>query len=299
MSISGLVAPEPEPTEAPATEPTDENGISVPDSTNVEPTKEPETTPEPPRNEFLEALLNKIEPVESRTRYLKMLIYSDPGQGKTSILGQIPNNFIYDVEDGLESLDNLGDLRADGVQRLAHKTFAGFEQVVKTFHDAPPELSHFKTFSLDSLSELHKRGLAEVTEREHRRNPNNNRYVAETEHHGENNEHVRRLASALRDLPMNLVITAHAKTVEPKDKPSKTYPDFSERLANVISGMVDIVVYLKVKEVDGKHVRFAQFHGNEQLQAKSRVGGFPVIMEDPTWEKIWTIFSANKSSLTD
>lgn len=238
-------------------------------------------------NEILDALLDRIEPITKGKTKLKMLIYSDPGAGKTTFAGQIPNSLIIDSEEGTQSILNHPELMAEGVARLPYKTFEGLELAVEEFHKAPAQLSRFSTISIDSLSNLHKRGLAEVTEREWKRNPTlNNRYVAETEHHTENNEHIRRLVQSLCDLDLNLVMTAHARTIEPKGLPSRTFPDFSEKLANTIAGMMDIVCYMYKAEVEGKEVRALKFHPGGNVSAKCRWANFPDNMVDPTWAKV-------------
>lgn len=243
---------------------------------------------------ILDAILNKIVPVKSknRRRKLKVLIYSDPGCGKSVLAGTAPNNLFVDCEDGLISLDNHPDLVPDTVYAYPYKSFMGFEAVVRKLNEAPPELEHIKTVTIDTISELHKRGLAEVVEREWEKSPSvNNRYVAETDHHTENNEHIRRLVSSLRDLDRNLILLSHGRTVEPKNRPAKTFPDFSEKLANTLAGIVDIVAYMYLKEVDGEVVRVLQLQGDGQIVAKTRIGGYPHELVNPTWDTLWEVFT--------
>lgn len=279
MSISSIV---PEPEQEPTI-------VAVEEPKEVEIKAEGEHPTDP----VLAALLAKMKPVAKRKKFLKIMIYSDPGAGKTTFLGTAPNNFIMDVEDGLSSLDNVPHLLAEGVQVLPYNNFEALKRTVETFHNAPPQLANFETFSIDSASELHKRGLAEITERDFQRNPLNNRYVAETDQHMENNEHIRRLISSLRDLPMNLIVTAHARTIEPKGQAARTFPDFSEKLANTLSGIMDIVGYMHLKEVDGETKRVLRVHSNGTIAAKTRIGGLPEEIVDPTWSKLWDAFVSN------
>ncbi len=290
MSISSMTEPsEPDTTEA---EPFLEEAAD--DSATPAEDSSPPATPAPaaaPKDDFLEALLNKITPVSKVKKNLKVLIYSDPGAGKSVFLGTAPNNFIVDVEDGLISLNNHPELVKDSVQTYRYKTFNGFEAVTRKFLEKPDELAHFDTFSVDSVSELHKRGLQEVTERDYANNPLEfNRYVAVTEQHSENNEHIRRLVSSLRDLDMNLILTAHARTIEPKNSWPKTFPDFSEKLANVLAGIVDIVGYMQVKEVEGELVRVLRLQGTQSIVAKTRIGGYPAEIINPTWDTLYDTF---------
>jgi len=266
---------------------TTENGNPLP--TGMDTPSESEQPVDP----ILDAILNRIVPVKSkeRRRKLKVLIYSDPGCGKSVLAGTAPDNLFVDAEDGLVSLDNHPDLIPDTVYAYPYKSFRGFEAMVQKLNENPVELSHIKTVTIDTISELHKKGLQEVTEREWEKSPlANNRYVAETEHHTENNEHIRRLVSSLRDLDRNLILLSHARTVEPKGRPAKTYPDFSEKLANTLAGIVDIVGYMYLKEVEGKTVRVLRLQGDGVVVAKTRIGGYPDELINPTWNDLWECF---------
>lgn len=238
-------------------------------------------------DEVLNELLNKIEPITGQ-KHLRMMLYSDPGAGKTTLLGQIPHNLIIDAEAGTDSVLNIMDRIGEGTKRLPYKSFPGLELVVETFHKAPDQLKEFETISIDSMSNLHKRGLAEVVKREWEKNPVAvNRYVADTEHHTENNEHIRQLVQSLIDLQRNFIMTAHARTIEPKGKKARTFPDFSEKLANTLSGMVGIVGYMYIATLEeGKEERVIKFHPSEEISAKCRFGNFPNNLIDPTWPKI-------------
>ncbi len=254
----------------------------------TEPAK-PETSSN--MSDVLTAMLDRIEPVENiSTEKLNILIYSMPGVGKTSFLGTIPNQFLLNTEgSGIVSLKamptKLGPV-AENIATIPYSSFQGMENMVKEFQNDPPELKKFTTFTVDTISNLHKKGLAEVTDRENRKAPNLvNRYVAETEHHGENNEHIRRIVDSLRDLDRNVVLTAHARFEEPKNRPAQTWPDFSVKLSNTIAGMMDIVAYMGVKRVDDENKIFMQMHATPGIVAKNRFGITESII-DPTWEKL-------------
>jgi phage nucleotide-binding protein len=269
--------------------PKDESATVTEDPTEATPTL---TVAEPapqPKDAVLDAILNAIIPIEETRPNLKVLIYSEPGIGKSTLLGQAPNNLIIDAEDGLASLNNHPELLGENVRVIKYKTFDGFEMIIDKIAEQPEELSWIETLSIDTMSELHKKGLAEVTERDWRRSPLNNRYVAETEQHTENNEHIRRLVSKLRDMPVNIIMTAHSRTIEPKNRPSKTFPDFSEKLANTLAGMMDIVAFMDIQEIDGVKKRVLRLHSDGTTTAKTRIGGYPELLVDPTWNQIWEV----------
>lgn len=265
----------------PVTAATTSNPVSVAEKDPSVPTPSKEPS-------FLDIFLTKIEPIEEQKANFKMIIYSDPGVGKTDLLGQIPNNLIIDSEQGTETIQ-YSERRATNVKRYPFKNFAGLEAIVEEFHKSPEQLAGYKNISVDTVSNLHKRGLAEVLRREHNKAPSlQSAYIAETEHHTENNEHMRQLIQSLVALDRNIFLTVHKRTIEPKGQDARTFPDFSEKLANTIAGMMDVVAYMYIANVEGKNTRVLKFHPSSGVVAKARGRGkdLPDNMLDPTWEKI-------------
>lgn len=243
-------------------------------------TANPVTSP----NEILNSILGKIGNIDQQANF-KMLIYGEPGSTKSSFSATAPNNLIADLEDGLISAKSSPNGIAPGVQKYPWSGFEDFTKLVVAFTQNPPELERFTTLTIDTFSDLHKRALAEVTEREWRKRPSSNRYVPEVEHHSENNERMIRMIRALRDLNRDLIIVSHAKTVEPKNKPAKTYPDFSESLANKIMAMMDIVGYMSVKTIEGKPTPVLRVITDGTIQCKTRVP-LPAEIINPTYSQL-------------
>lgn len=242
---------------------------------------------------LLDAILGNIKIIGEAKPPIKLMLYSLPGAGKTSLAGQIPNNLIIDTEHGRLTLDQNPDLVAENVKVFPFTSFDGIERTIKKFIEAPAALADIETITIDTLNNLHKRGLAAVTERAWAQNPvSNNKYVAETEHHTENNERVRQLVQDAVDTGRNIIIMAHSRTIEPKNQTARTFPDFSEKLANVIAGMVDVVGYMYMTEIDGENKRVIRFRPTESVTAKTRVKGLPDNMIDPTWDKILEVWNA-------
>lgn len=268
--------------------------MAEPEVTESEPTAAVASPNVTTRDEVLEGLLNRIAPVtDTEHRRLRGMIFSDPGQGKTTLLGQIPNNLILDTEEGTGVIVDP----APNVQVLPFKSFFQAEAIVDRLSQGVPQLDWVKTFSIDTISFLHKKGLAEVTEREWEKAPSlKNRYVAETDHHTENNEHMRRLVAAALPLDRNLILSCHARSVVKKNEQEKIYPDFSEKLANTLNGMLDFVAYLYVAEIDGEeHHVLKMRQGASGIVAKTRITTMPDSIIDPTWDKIWGYFEEHNA----
>lgn len=225
---------------------------------------------------------------------LKMMVFGEPGSFKSSFVATAPNNLIVDLEDGLISAKHSPHGVAENVRPYKWKGFDHWEKTIQVLGSDPEELNWVEVLTIDTFSEMHKRGLQEIMEREWRKRPSINRYVPETEHHTENNERMLRMVRALRDLNRDILISTHSRTVEPKNKPSKTYADFSESLSNKLMGMMDVVGYMEKRVVDGKVVAVMRFQGDGSIHCKQRIG-LPDELINPTYADIKRVWEASKN----
>jgi phage nucleotide-binding protein len=249
-----------------------------------------DVTPEQPAtDQVLEAILGRISDASLAAKHAKVLVFGPSGTGKTSFAAGAPKPLVVDVEKGGISIKN--HYAPGTVKVLEYKSFYQVEELVKYLNEGHPAFDDVETLVIDSMSELHKRGLAEITEREWRKDPvSRNRFVAETEDHTENNEHIRRLTSAMRDLNRNLVVIAHHRVIMNKDQTVRAViPDFSDKLANTLAGIFDVVGFLSLQEKQGEAKRYLRVRGDGTIAAKTRLDALPVVIENPSFS---TIFDA-------
>ena len=250
----------------------------------------------PSVDDIVNGVLSNIGEKIGSNAKLKILLYGDPGSMKSSLAATAPNNLVADLEDGLMAAKFSPHGVAENVRPYPWKGFADFANLVGTLSMDHEALQWVETFTVDSLSEVHRRALAEVVTREHAQRPGSvNQYVAETDHHQENNERILRMIRALRDMKKNLILIAHATTVEPKGKPAKTYPDFSEKLANKIEGMMDVVGYCEKKMTEnGEMVQVVRFKSDDGTHCKTRIP-LPAEVINPTMGDLLRIWEESKN----
>lgn len=252
------------------------------------------TQPVQSAEEILNGIMGRIGDKIGVSSNLKMLIHGDPGSMKSSFGATAPNNLVADLEDGLMAAKFSPHGVAPNVRPYPWVSFEDFDMLCKALAADVEPLKNVEVFTVDTFSEVHKRGLAEVTEREWRKRPSTNRYVPETEHHQENNERMLRIIRSLKDMNRNLIILTHSTTVEPKGKQAKTYPDFSEKLANKIEAMMDIVAYAEKRIVDGNLVMVMTFRSGEGVHCKTRIP-LPNEMINPTYADIVKVWEESKN----
>lgn len=238
-------------------------------------------------------LLNSIGDI-GVSQHMKIMIYGDPGSRKTSWLGQIPNNLIWDMEDGVVSIKSAaivsGIPTAPGVQVVPFKSMFQGTEIVKRLSANVTGFDKFDVFSVDTISDVAKRELMRITREAYAKQPlSRKEFTPDTPEYVEVNNQLAEFVRDLRDMPKDLIITSHAKTVEPKNKPAKTYPDFSESLANKLEAMMDIVAYAEKREMNGEEHIVWTVSSTQGVHAKTRIP-LPAEIIDPTYAQIRAIW---------
>lgn len=244
-----------------------------------------ENSPEAIHQRNVDALMSRMEEPGAKANF-KMLIYGPPGGTKSSFLN-IPNNLIYDQEDGLISLKSwaiqTGTPVAENIKAMPFRSFAQADFMLKLLTDRDPSMESFEVFSIDTFNDFHRKALMEVVGRAAKSSSTINPWVPVVDHHQENNERMLDFVRRIRDLDRNVILLAHSKTVEPKGKQAKTYPDFSESLANKIEAMMDVVGYMEMHEDDdGTKYPVMRVSPHQGIHAKSRIP-LPSLIKNPTY----------------
>lgn len=220
--------------------------------------------------------------------WIKLLVYGDPGVGKTRFAGSsvlVPEMqpvLILDFEGGTLSLQDMTDIN---IVRLT--SWEKVDRLYGSLYDKNP----YKTVVVDSLSELQKFSMSEimrgVTQKDSDRDPD----IASLREWGKNSEQVRRFVRAFRDLPCNVIFTAlNSEDRDERTNTIKSRPSLPGKLKGEVSGYVDIVLFMYRKEVrvEGKNITktLVLTQGTERQQAKDRSGRLPELMEGPTMQTV-------------
>lgn len=308
MSISGtlgLEAPEPEkPKEKQTTtDPKETAGVTAPTSSPTTGAPSPTTvevidvpadptasmTPAEKYAYVTDKMLERMGDIGEKANF-KILIYGPPGGTKSSFLGGVDDLLVYDQEDGLISMNtahvHTGRERKKNIKAIPFTSFEQGDMLVDRLINNAPQLDWVKVFAIDTINDFHKKSLRRTVLGYHNQRPSSvNAWVPEVDHHQENNEKVLDFVRKLRDLPRDIILLAHSKTVEPKNKPAITYPDFSESLASKIEAMMDIVGYMEMHEIEGKPTPILRVITNGTVHAKTRIP-LPAVIADPTYDQL-------------
>lgn len=241
-----------------------------------------------------------IKPPAELVDYLNLLIYGEPGVGKTLLSSTAEDHedtgpvLHLDIEGGLVTVRKRKTYQAVKVRSI--------DEVIKV-HDSIEELSRkgecpWKTVILDNISELQKLDMRYVMHEAKRlaKNPDNiDTDVPSQREWGKSGERMRRIIRAFRDLPVHTIAIAWMGS-EHDDNTGITsfYPLLPGKLRGEVPGYFDIVGRLTaVSKNNGAVIeRQLQVAGTNRVVAKDRTNALGGIIESPSIPAIWEMINS-------
>jgi phage nucleotide-binding protein len=237
---------------------------------------------------------------------MNLLIYGEPGVGKTVLAGSAADHpdtapiLILDVEGGVTSLRTRTDIDVIQVRDI--------DTIVKV-HDELQKHNGggYKTVIIDSLSELQKLDMRTVMQEEYNRQPERtDKDVPSQRAWGKSQERLRRIIRGYKDLPVHTIMTTLLSSV--KDEQTNVtsyYPALPGKMRADAPGFFDIVGMLRVKEEKNGAVRnrILQITASEKVIAKDRTdslgrdsdGSMVGVIVNPTIPDMWHTINATNN----
>ncbi len=230
-----------------------------------------------------------VSPAEA-VPYLNLLIYGEPGSGKTVLAGTAQDSketspiLFCDVEGGTVSIRKKSNIDVVSIRHI--------DQIIDLYNTLAGDKSdYYKTVVIDSLSELQKLDLRFCMDEEFNKKPDViDRDVATLRSWGKSGERMRRIIRAFRDLPMNTIMTSLVATEKDEQTGIVQYfPMFPGKLRGEVPGYFDIVGLLQAKEDRNGSVvtRTLQTAKTTKTIAKDRTASLDPVIEEPTIPAMW------------
>lgn len=202
--------------------------------------------------------MSRVYTVTSSGIYLNALFYGEPGSGKTSLGASaqdhesMRNVLVMNVEGGLLSVAHRGDIQAVDITSTKEVEELLWS-LVKSKSDGG-EFEDINTIMLDNATELQAMNLQEiVAEAIANGRGEDQRDDIWQDDYGKSTNQLKRVFRTCRQLPLNFIVTAHAKQVFPKGannrpipnaEPIAILPSLTAKLSESLLGFVDFVWYL-------------------------------------------------------
>lgn len=233
------------------------------------------------------SILDKIVSFDEDAGPLKVLVYGDPGVGKTVFAATAPKTLWFDIERGMRSLKNFPDLSKD-VKRVPISKVQDLEDMFWELKAGNELFSDRETLVFDTYSALQKKHLDEILADGHKKDHNKNPYLATQGDYKGNTQHLRRLIINFCELDrFHIVVITHA--TEAKDESTGRLlirPSLTPKLTETFEELMDVYCFMTASDPDpeGKVTRRIQISPGQRVKAKNRVGGLPPILENPTFD---------------
>lgn len=244
------------------------------------------------------------------TEKVNVLIYGDPGSGKTHLAGtaqdvpEMADVHVFNIDGGIMTLAQRGDIHATDIHSVNDLEEELFKIVNKD-----PKYQNTKTVVIDNITELQTLALESLTMQEYanRKKKNKNYTIDEVylEDYGVAGKRLSRILRGFRDLPVHVIYIAHKrdKMRQGTNTLEESKPNLTDKLSTAIMGYMDYVWYLYTademmgSEETGYYTethRYLLTQPMNNYAAKTRGAEFAAnlgaVIKDPTFPGIWEVY---------
>ncbi len=213
---------------------------------------------------------------------LNILIYGNPGVGKTTFASTAPRPLFIDCEGGLLS---IAEKEVDFVRITAEGEV--YQTLYDIFTYLKDEKHKYETVVLDHLTELQKLIMDEQLREAVNDNPNREADVAYMQDWNINTQRMRKIIRAFRDLPIHTIFIAQLGELKDEQEGAIFFsPALTPRLSTDVMAYTDIIGYLFTQETGEELKRRLLIQPYGKYKAKDRSGKLGQIIDDPTFSKI-------------
>lgn len=243
----------------------------------------------------------EIRPVNEVDKYLKVLLYGDPGCGKTTLAATVTQNpamektLVVNIEGGMLSIVETCAMATKQITSIKE-----VEDIMWALTRKDKGFEHYNTVILDSGTELQTIDLEWIVAQARKKKSDRDLDDVHIDDYGKSTKRLQRIFRHFRDLPMNVIITALEKREMPpaesvRKEPIKVYPAFTKVLSDRLQGYMDSVWYLYI-DGDGKRQMLTQKKG--PCAAKTRGHRFSealgLTVENPNFSDIYNLLQTTE-----
>lgn len=240
----------------------------------------------------------QVKPPSEVMDWINLLVYADPGTGKTYFGGTADDDertrplLVLDVEGGVVTLRHK-----QNVDVISIRSMDEMEKIhADLYHSIKDGKLYYKTLMIDSLPELADLDMRMIMKQAKSKNPDTvDVDVPSPREWGKQRNHMRLIVRAFRDLPCNVIYTAQLAVDQEEGQPNKYRPAFAGKLKTEVPGFMDVVGYMTAEAdpLTQTISRRMQVQGTRRVVAKDRSSALGSIVLNPTVPMMWDLI--NKS----
>lgn len=236
-----------------------------------------------------------------QSEWVKFFIYGEPKVGKTALVATAQDHpdtsplLILDIEGGTTTIRKRTDVDVVDIRSLAD-----LKKKLNELYKIGDDLKdYYKTVAIDNMTELQQVDLKVIMQEAYSRNPTKvDIDVPSPREWGKTGEHMRAIARQVRDLPCNVILTAHTYEKERDGQPNKLYPGFGGQAKTSVAGFMDVVGLMTMIQDRGKEAYTqVQFRGTRQVLAGDRFDLLEDTIKNPTFPMIWEAIKGQESNV--
>lgn len=247
-----------------------------------------------PKSEFPDEITD-LE--DGLSEFANVLIYSDPGDGKTPLAVTAPNHLLLECDRGLKSAAISGAKGKKWVIEDYNDLTKAYDYMRNT------GCARFEWLILDSLTMFQDRGLDHIMDDLHAIKPHREVWAADRGEYGQNMNRLSRFVRNLVDLPVNVIVTCTKFVSEVEQADGSTVAEYWPMVKGVnmpqkISSMFDIVAHLQrvsFKKDPTKEYPVLSTVRRDGWYARDRYGAIGR-MPNPTIPKVIAAIEAKKKN---
>lgn len=191
---------------------------------------------------------------------LKILLYGEPGAGKTTLAATAQEHPLLGPILALNLEGGMLSVASRGIEFVDVPNIPTLEEIYRALWANDPLYMKYKTIVIDSGSEMYTKAITEIVATAREAGIGTGGKVTRTiddfnvEDYGTAGNRIFRLFRAFRNLDRHVIITAHPKTTFARDNKgaptsvvTEVKPNFSGQLANKLIGCFDCVWFMYKK----------------------------------------------------
>lgn len=221
-----------------------------------------------------------IRPMGEEDKFHRLMIYGEPGVGKTVFAGTSPKALIL-TSDASETMSAA----AMGSQADVW-VCPGYDDIDQAWEYLRHEgHEQYDWVWLDNLTLLQDQAMDEIMADLVKDKPHRNRWVPDQHEYLVNQNRISTMIRSFKKLPMHVGFTAHVMKTEDLDGKILYLPMLQGgqgALSQKVCGYMNVVGYLMVQRKEGAAKRILYTEKTGKYLAKGRFPGMPGKLEDPT-----------------